>query len=716
MRLHFGLHSSTPGFVFLAVFLGNAAFWHSPALGLVLALFALFFFGAQAGRFFSPDDAPELRWWLGSWMLLSGVSLLGTAAYYVHSYPAWITWALAMLLAPVAYILQKKSRADAAKHDLWHEAPHTLPPYVLAGASLALLALAFTFRTLVSSATTLAIASPWSVVPDAVFAGMAVAAACLSALWSRGRERMLSTVLACAALFAFLSVNWAVFPIGAGFDPFIHQATERRIADTGTITPKPFYYVGQYALVLFLHHGFSIPVETADRYLLPLIGALLLPFAWLSAALHAAKKDPRFAPASLFLLFLLPLGGFATTTPQGLANLWILLLVLAAVPFLSGNERPHPGLLVLPTLATLAIHPLAGIPALLWCAYLLTDKALVPKNLAKVGRVLRIVAVAGGALLLPLAFVLFAWKGGASALDVSGFWERLRSLFPAPPTVGTPYRTWLDFSVYAGWLSGLAMLALAAWGWPKAPVRLRTACVTFFLILLGNYVLLGTVFDFSFLIEYERLNYAARLPPLMLFALSPLAVYGLLRKREALGKAPRPVRWFAALVAAALIPALWYAAYPRDDAYQKGHGYNVSAADVDAVKEIESRAAEGGEFRPYVALANQSVSAAAMNAVGFRYYGDQFFYPIPTGGDLYALFLKMNEEPTRETAQKAMDFVRGRCKSSMECEYGKIQDVYYVVDSYWWDSKAIIAKAKLNANDWFALQNGAVHVFKYRFE
>lgn len=705
-----------PGFVFLAVFLGNAAFWHSPALGLVSALFALVFFGAQAGRFFSPDDTPEVRWWLGAWMLLSAVSLLGTAAYYAHSYPAWVAWALGLLLAPAAYVLQKKSRPDAARHDLWHEAPHRLPPWVLAGASAALLALAFTFRALVGSATTLAVASPWSVVPDAAFAGMALAAAALSALWSRGRERMLSTLLACAALFAFLSVNWAVFPIGAGFDPFIHQATERRIADTGTITPKPLYYVGQYALVLFLHHGFAIPVETADRYLLPLLTALLLPFSWLSATLHASKKDPRFAPTSLFLLFLLPLGGFATTTPQGLANLWILLLVLAAVPFLSGNERPHPGLLVLPTLATLAIHPLAGIPALLWCAYLLTDKTLAPKRFETVARALRIATVAGGSLLLPLAFVFFAWKGGTSAFDTAGAWERVRALFPAPPTVGAPYRTWLDFAVYAGYLAGAAFLALAAWGWPKAPVRLRAACVTFFLILLGNYVLLGTVFDFSFLIEYERLNYAARLPPLMLFALAPLAVHGLLRKREALSKAPRPVRWFAALAGAALIPALWYAAYPRDDAYQKGHGYNVSAADVDAVKEIESRALESGEFRPYVGLANQSVSAAAMNAIGFRYYGDQFFYPIPTGGDLYALFLKMNANPSRETARAALDLVRERCKATLECEYGKIQDVYYAVDAYWWDSKNIIAKAKTNADDWFALQNGAVHVFKYRFE
>lgn len=705
-----------PGFVFLALFLANASVWHSPTVGLLLAVFALLFFGAQVGRFFSPDDAPELRWWLGAWMLLSGVSLLGAAAYYIHSYPAWVAWTLGLLIAPVGYILQKKSRADAGKHDLWHEAPHRLPPWVLGTASIALLALAYTFRTLVSSATTIAVASPWSVVPDAVFAGMAVAAACLAALWSRGRERMLSTMLASVALFAFLSVNWAVFPIGAGFDPFIHQATERYIADAGTITPKPFYYVGQYALVLFLHHGFSIPVEAADRYLLPLLAALLLPFAWISASLHAAKKESRFAPAAFFALFLLPLGLFATTTPQGLANLWILLLILAAVPFLSGNERPHPGLLVLPTLATLAIHPLAGIPALLWCAYLLTDKSLVPKKLAKIGNAARLTAIIVGALLLPTAFVAFAWKNGLAAVHTTGAWDRLWSLIPTLPSIGYPYRTWLDFAVTIGWLTGIALIGLALYGWPKAPVHLRAACVTFFLILLGNYLLLGTVFDFSFLIEYERLNYAARLPPLMLFALAPLAAYGVIRKREWLQRAPKPVQLFAMALAAAVIPALWYAAYPRDDAYQKGHGYNVSAADVDAVKAIEEYAHRGGEFHPYTTLANQSVSAAALTGIGFRYYGDQFFYPIPTGGDLYALFLKMNAEPTRETAQEALNFVLDRCAASMECEYGKLRDVYYVVDSYWWDSKNIIKKAKVNANNWFSVQDGAVHVFQYRFE
>ncbi len=703
-----------PGFVFLALFLANAAAWRSPVLGVALLAFVLVFFGAQAGRFFAPDDPPELRWWTGAWMTLSGVSVLGAAAYYIHSYPAWIAWALGLLLAPVAFLLHKNARADAGKHDLWHEAPHRLPPWVLGVASLVLLALAFTFRTLVSSATTLAVASPWSVVPDAAFAGMALAAAGLSALWSRGRERMISTVLTCVALFAFLSVNWSVFPIGAGFDPFIHQATERHIAETGTITPKPFYYVGQYALVLFLHHGFALPVETADRALLPLLAALLLPFAWISASLHAAKKDPRTAPVVFFALFLLPLGLFATTTPQGLANLWMLLLVLAAVPFLTGKERPHPGHLILPTVATLAIHPLAGIPALLWMAYLLTDPSLVPKRLANIGRVARGGAVVGGALLLPAAFATFAWKNGLPVFHVADAWNRLWSLVPSVPSIGFPFRTWLDFSVVVGWLAGISVLGLAAYGWKDAPTRVRAACLTFGLILLGNYLLLGTVFDFSFLIEYERLNYAARLPPLILFAAAPLAVYGALRKRAWLARAPKPVRLFAGALAAAVIPALWYAAYPRDDAYQKGHGYNVSAADVDAVKAVEDFARRDGEFHAYAALANQSVSAAALTGIGFRYYGDQFFYPVPTGGDLYALFLKMNERPSRETAQEALTLVRERCGT--QCEYGQLNDVYYLVDSYWWDSKKIVAQATETADAWFAVHDGAVHVFQYRFD
>ena len=45
---------------------------------------------------------------------------------------------------------------------------------------------------------------------------------------------------------------------------------------------------------------------------------------------------------------------------------------------------------------------------------------------------------------------------------------------------------------------------------------------------------------------------------------------------------------------------------------------------------------------PYIVLANQSVSAAALLRFGFHtYYGAQFYYAIPTGAPLYQSYLDM---------------------------------------------------------------------------
>ncbi len=696
-----------PGLLLLAGFLVNAAAWRSPGFGLILAAAFVFVFGAQVGRAVAPDEHPVLRWWQGAWMLLSALMLVGAAAYYLHSFPDWLAWTLALLIPPVAFLAMKRSRPSLLAHDAWSDAPHRIPPAVLACASGALLALAIAFRVLVDSATVEAVASPWRAVAPAAFAAMAAAGAFLAALWSRGRERLLSVVLASAAVFTFVSVPWTVFPLGTGFDPFIHQAAERLVVEHGAIEPKQPYYVGQYVLVAFLHHAFALPVEAADRFLLPLLAALLLPFAWMGAALHVAK-DRRHAAFALFGLFLLPLAGFAITTPQGLANLWILLLVPAAVPALARDERPGPLALFLPALAALAIHPVAGLPALLFAAYLAADPRRVPRLKAAWAAVPRGVIVGVGAVLLPLAFAVLAWQTGQPAFQPDGALARLAALVPRPPVVGFPFRPFLDFAVWAGWLAGAAWLALSAYGWRTSGRPLRLASLAFAGMMLVNGVLLAAVTDFSFLIDYERLNYADRLLPLALFGLAPLAVAGLVRFSARLTHAPAAVRILTLAVAAAALPALWYAAYPRDDAYQKGHGYNVSAANVEAVRLIEQRA-EG----PYVALAHQSVSAAALTGVGFRYYGDQFFYPIPTGGHMYALFLDMNADPSRETAWAAAAWAEERCGDW--CEYGRIREVYYVVDDYWWDAPAIVARAKETADEWFAVRDGRAHVFRYAF-
>ena len=156
------------------------------------------------------------------------------------------------------------------------------------------------------------------------------------------------------------------------------------------------------------------------------------------------------------------------------------------------------------------------------------------------------------------------------------------------------------------------------------------------------------------------------------------------------------------VLASALATGHLYLTYPRHDAVEAGHGYNVSQADIDAVWLMESEA----KGQNYLVLANQSVSAAAIQELGFNhYFGDQFFYPIPTGGNFYQQFLAMNAQPSREIAFKAIQLVEP-----------SISTLFYVVNSYWWESQRIIETAKTNADAWWSVGDGAVSIFVYTFD
>lgn len=697
------------GVIFLAFFIANAAWWHNAAVGAVLLLAFLALGGAWIGTRAAPGDHPALRRWLGLWYLLSAVMLVGSAVYVIGAFTAPVAYALVLLAIPLAWLHARYAGRHVSEVHNTELAPVRTPGWIYALAACVLVALAMTYRLLVAAATTDAVASPWTVVSSYAFVLFGLAMLGLIVLWTSGKQRVLAAALTVVALGVFLSVPTTVFPIGAGFDPFIHRAAEQRIADVGFIQPKTPYYIGQYVLVAFFHHAFSLPVGALDFWLLPLLTALLLPFAALNAAVHLLRNRPRVGIA-LAGLFLLPLGLFAVTTPQGLANLWLLLGVLAAIPHLKRFERPGVFVLMIPALAAVAIHPIAGLPALMFVAYLAADSQDVAKGWQTAARVLRGVIVAVGATLLPLAFILQNVLSGRPApvqFDPAPLGALLSPLFP--PLFHVPFRPFLDFAVFSAWLLGLVLVVLAVIGWKYAERPLRHACAALAAMLAGNALLLSTVVNFSFLIDYERVNYAERLLPLITFALLPLAMIGLEQASERVRKAPRGMRVLCLLVAAAVFTGAWYGAYPRDDAYMKGHGYNVSLADIHAVQLIEQDA----NGVSYIALANQSVSVAALSSIGYRYYGNQFFYPIPTGGELYELFLDMNADPTRAKALAAMQLVENACRGRGQCEYGNIQSLYYVVDSYWWDAKKIIAAATWTADDWFIVDGGKVTVFRY---
>jgi hypothetical protein len=228
---------------------------------------------------------------------------------------------------------------------------------------------------------------------------------------------------------------------------------------------------------------------------------------------------------------------------------------------------------------------------------------------------------------------------------------------------------------------------------------------------------------FSFLISYERNDYAGRVLLVAALFLLPfiiLALYGFIEKLK------KQNRFFIAsfsVFGVLLIAASLYLSYPRIDNYHNSRGYSTGQSDISAVRWI---AADAGSAE-YIVLANQQVSAAALREFGFKKYyeiapttsplsplltrrgvaplaagrGEVFYYPIPTSSPLYQYYLDMvYKEPSRQTALAAMDLVGA-------------DTAYFVLNKYWWAFPKILNEAKLAADSFTTLDNNEVFVFKY---
>lgn len=673
---------TTASALFLALFVGNSFLWRSPVLGGLLLLFLLLYFG---------------RTILGAAAIIAGLSIVGSVAYYVDVLDR-TTVAIAIVLVPlVVWIVRASplshlpkpllgeegipSRALRLFKHRWRGALLALPFALLFAAAIALL---------LANPITTPVRSPWLVIPAAFFLLVFFLA------WLTVAKPKPLTV---AVLF-FLAIAVALFayPLGYGFDAFIHRATEQHIFDFGTITPKPLYYVGQYALVLTASHGFALPVNLADLWLVPLLAALLIPLI-VYDGFQKMFGDRRGAVAAL-AIFLIPLGSLIVTTPQGLANVWSLAVIGASLPLLSSKPLfgPRWWLIALFAAAALVTHPLAGIPVAFYVA-------LIPLFKSTLSKWLKAIAVAIGSIMLPIIFLA---QSAVSHLAVSFnpaslFQKPLTDLLQLSLFVANRFHPFLDAAYLWGW-NRIVILIVVVIGavlimknrhWPQT-LRLPMIMSG---ILLINYLLLATVVGFDFLISYEQSNYSDRVFEMMQFFLLPAIGLTLVWIDTHLEKRPPLLRFGWSIVLAIVVTASVYLAYPRHDNYEISRGFNVGMSDFDTAQFIHDTAGQNA----YVVLANQAVSAAAMQSFGFaKYYkGDIFYYPIPTGGPLYQIYLDMVDNgPSRAKALQAMDLAG-------------VDTAYFVVNDYWWMADKIIENAKRSANSNTVIDNGATTVFVY---
>ncbi|OIO52596.1 hypothetical protein COY93_03740 [Candidatus Uhrbacteria bacterium CG_4_10_14_0_8_um_filter_58_22] len=703
-------------------------------LGARILLTVIYFvgLGATVGWKSLPQETALWRTLLGTLLHLSLTMVLGSLVYLLHDLSASSVFLVILVAPALTTLLTGRRRTEGltialagekptekkAKQRRWSKVMLTVIGALVAVALLALVA--YGFGLLSGVATDLSIRSPWDNVPRLFFIVVFMIASGSFAL-SFGRfsgAPTLPLVMGLSALATTVAIS--VYSIGFGFDPFIHQATELHIFSFGEMLPKPPYYLGQYALVTMLARMVGGQVVNIDRWLVPFAFALSFPLAYWSLRRSFNWSSHTAAGATLGLL-LLPLAPFVLTTPQGLADVFALLTVLTCLPMAVSKSVPNRYPAVLAA-ATAVIHPLAGVPLFLFVAtlsYLDVSDGLL-RRLPKLRWTIFIKLVLLTAVSLPLLFLL---NSALSGTDVTLDREMLSApaaiieVLKAPDLVTRRFSAALDF-VY-GWrtsrttalglagLTGLILLWLA--GRRTDSRRKRETAIAFTagaIAFLINFVLLRLWVQFPFLISYERTSYADRLADLTLIVLTPMLLYALGRLIIRIRRHGFPTMALGlTLLLAATVTANVYLAYPRRDRYEDSRGWSTSGADVQAVQSIDERA-DGAD---YVVLSDQSVSAAAIRELGFKRYFDSkdpnvsdqiFFYPIPTGGPLYQIFLKAN-----------MDFGR-RATVLQALNLTGTDTAFYVVDHYWWQAQQIILNAQREADSWWT-EDDRVWVFEY---
>lgn len=554
-------------------------------------------------------------------------------------------------------------------------------------------------RTFFLARTTDALASPWNVLPTAVFFLFFVTSFFLLLL-SREKNRALPIVASSIHLLTAFSVASIVYGVGFGFDAFLHRAAEQALLETGSILPKTPLYTGQYVLVTSLAHLTRLPVKLIDIWLVPVMASIILPL--------------DFKKLSPFLL-LFPFAALTFTVPYNLTVVYALWLIAAWVQVRVDARLPHDGgqakvdsyhTAGMVTLAMLGVftHPLLGLPMAVVTGYVIFVGAASRARTSHFAYA--IVAVISVGLSVPALMFVYNHLQGVplAATNPLTRLDLFTGLFkdPFPPAFGPHGRRW---DLFYSWnltlplIFSLVTLPFAFFGQELEKPQTRRLGI----LALGIFIiafLLSTLFVFKDVIVFEQFEYSLRLIHVIPLLLSPLA--GVLISKL-LDKTKSPIITMAIMALCALaMTASWYFSYPQENPKVQIGGPSVSAADIQAVHRIDKDAA--GE--PYIVLSNQMTSAAAIQEFGFRDYvksdaGEILWYAIPTGGSLYSYFSEMTYyQPRRDIAEDAATFAH-------------VNTVYYLVYQYWPGYEYIADLAGKDADTIIRMNKGDILLFKF---
>lgn len=682
----------------------NMVFFKNPLVGLIAAITYLGCIGDQAGRLLFSQKSREVQFFFGSFVLFLSLLIALTASYYIYGITPGISIAT-LLLLPTLFLVQPKTTQAAKSVFLENILSRNHIPAILPVFSSAIL-----LFTLYTHRTTDVLPSPWTALPLWIFFLYAfIIASTLYALY-RSTSRPLSVLLSSLVFFVSYSVVPLMYPLGFGFDGLIHRATETWIQLHGFITPKQPFYIGQYSLVVWFSNITSIPLFFIDVYFVPLLSALFIP----PIAVYTLNKTWRIPVrfGSMLVLFVLLPVFFSLylTTPYNVLILFQILTVFLILAYIQGAIPFFvPALLSISGLLT---HPLIGAPVFLFTftAFVLQKlevKKTVHKYAAIIPYTLATVALA------PVMFGLYLYIGGhdlPTLMNPFSQIEKFLELFSRPFWYKEYAPFWLEVLYGWQWLIAPVIIALsfiALLTQQKDRVGYSLFPFAWLSFVLSAWLLRSWIV-FPNVASFEQGNYPTRLLITSLIFLLPWFLYALYRisVRFVGMSQSRPYKLFAlgfaTLVTATALTSSFYLSYPQRNEKVHFPGFNVTAADFEAVRWIHEQNTEYN----YIVLANLLTSVAALSEYNFVSHfdtkdGELFYYSIPSGGPLYKLFERMiYEGQSRDHIDEALTLTGA-------------EKAYFAVSSYWAGFEEITENAKKYADKWHSIDNGSIIIFEY---
>ncbi len=610
---------------------------------------------------------------LGLIAVLTIISLLGAISYHLFDFGYLARLIIVLLITAMACWCMPEINFSWTKIS-WRQSWLWYIGYYIITAGA--------FIQLIRHQTVEAIRSPWEVLPLSFWLLVIASTALLIFIFLYKKPSLL--ILICHS-FLFFAVAIIVYRLGYGYDPFVHLATEKYIADAGFILPKKIYYLGLYLPVVLFSQNFGWNLELVNRFFVPLLAALTLPA---SAWLFLTKYDKN----KLALLVLaIPFTTLIMSTPQNLANLFIIICVFLILTFTNYQK-----LVWLIALTSLITQPLTGIFILVLALFYQagsTSKKIWKIFLSLGGWLLGLIGLSAAFWLLSFITPYQpAWQPTLPNLSI---------FIPYLWSFKFTGNIWLTLIYFYSAILILLILVLAIYGFRRLNKQsIKSGPILIVIsVLFINVFIFSALIKFPYLITYEQLDFAKRLVEIIILLLIPIILFSLKNP----GGRWRPIVFLLFFIA---LLSSFYLSYPRNDSHFYTKGFSVSQSDFKAVQQINQDAAG----KSYVVLANQNLGAAALTEFGFINYRPgpdgnlQYFYSIPTGDRLYNYFYNI--------AEKGGD-IKSNVKKAQQ-DYG-VNLVYLVINNYWWNKEQIKKQATPLADEILDINNGKILVYRFSF-